>query len=140
MWFNPIIEWLLKSPLQRMISGNTMLIHYTGRKSGKIYHLPVSYLRVNDKLLTISSKQRTWWRNFRGGAAVTVLLKGKMVPAHAQVVEDDQGVAEGLTAFIGGNPQTARMFGVNLGADGQLETESLNQATKGRVIVDIKLG
>jgi hypothetical protein len=135
MWFNNITEWLLKSPLHGMLSGNTMIVYFKGRKSGKAYHVPVSYLQVNDTLLTVSSKERTWWRNFRGGAAVTILLKGKMVQALTQAVEDDQGVAEGLKEFIRESPQMARLFKVNLTADGQLESESLIRAVRERVIV-----
>jgi deazaflavin-dependent oxidoreductase (nitroreductase family) len=122
-----------------MFSGNTMIIHYTGRKSGKAYHLPVDYLRRNDTLYTVSYKGRTWWRNLRGGADVTVLLKGKMVPAHMQVFEDDQGVAEGLKEFIRENPRTARIFGIILDADGQPEPGSMQKAVRDRVIVRTSL-
>jgi deazaflavin-dependent oxidoreductase (nitroreductase family) len=135
MWFNPIMEWVLKSPLQGMFSGNTMIIHYIGRKSGKAYHLPVSYLRVNGTLLTVGYKQRTWWRNLRGGTDVKVLLNGNMVPARAQVVEDDQGVVVGLKEIIGDNPGTARMIGIKLDANNQPEPESLQQAARWRAIV-----
>jgi deazaflavin-dependent oxidoreductase (nitroreductase family) len=135
MWFNPIMEWVLKSPVHAMLSGNTMIIHYTGRKSGKAYHLPVGYQQADGALLTTSSRKRTWWRNLRGGVSVTILLKGKMVSAHAQVVEDDQEVADSLIKFIKTNPRAARMFGVMLGTDGQPELESLKKAARERVIV-----
>jgi hypothetical protein len=135
MWFNPIIEWLLKSPLHGMLCGNTMIIHYTGRKSGKAYHVPIGYRRINNTLLTVSYKQRNWWRNLRGGADVSILLNGKLIPARAQSIEDDQGVLEGLKEFIKGNQQAARLFGVKSGADSQPEPESLQQAVRGRVIV-----
>ena len=65
MWFNPIMEWVLKSPLQGMLSGNTMIMQYIGRKSGKTYHLPVGYLRIYKTLVTVSFKRRTWWRGGR---------------------------------------------------------------------------
>ena len=135
MWFDQITEWLLKSPLHVMISENTMIVYFKGRKSGKAYHVPIDYLRINDTLLTVSFKERTWWRNLRGGANVTILLKGKLVPAHALVVEDNQEVAEGLKEFIGQNQQAVRIFGVKLGVNGQPELESLQQAAKKRVIV-----
>jgi hypothetical protein len=135
MWFDQITEWLLKSPLHVMISENTMIVYFKGRKSGKAYHVPIDYLRINDTLLTVSFKERTWWRNLRGGAEVTILLRGKLIPAHSQVVEDDQGVAEGLKEFIGKNPQAAKIFNIKLTAAGQPELESLQQAAKKRVIV-----
>jgi hypothetical protein len=135
MWFNPLMEWLLKSPLHGMLSGNTMIVYFKGQKSGKDYHVPVGYLRMDTTLLTVSSKQRTWWRNLRCGAAVTVLMKGKMVPAHACAFEDDASVAECLKAFIQENPRMAGAFKVSIGADGQPEAESLHQAVSTRVIV-----
>jgi len=135
MWFNPLMEWLLKSPLNGMLSANTMIIYFKGQKSGKDYHIPVNYLRIDNTLMTVSSKQRTWWRNLRCGAAAMVLLKGKMLSAHACAFEDDANVAEGLKAFIKENPRMAGVFKVNVGADGQLEKESLQQAVSERVIV-----
>jgi hypothetical protein len=139
MWYNPFMEWLLKSPMHPMLSGNMMVIHYEGKKSGKSYHHPVSYVKRNNTLLTVSYKQRTWWRNLRGGAAVKILLQGKLLPAHSQVIEDDQGVSLGLTDFMGGNPQAARMLGVYLNDDGLPMPESLTQCTKPRVIVQTTL-
>jgi deazaflavin-dependent oxidoreductase (nitroreductase family) len=129
------MEWLLKSPLHGLISGNTMIVHFKGCKSGKAYHVPVGYLSQNNALLTVSYRERTWWRNLCGGAAVTVLLKGKLLPAHAQVIEDDSGVADGLRAFIRENPRFAGVFKVDMGIDDQLDPVSLQQAASNRVIV-----
>jgi hypothetical protein len=130
MWYNSITIWLLHSPLHGMFSGNTMVVRYTGRKSGKTYHLPVDYLRVGETLLTVSYKNRTWWRNLRGGAPVSIYLQGKDMRAHSVVIEDEQGVIEGLKEFIIGKRIAARMIGVRLGADGQPEQESLKQAAE----------
>jgi hypothetical protein len=139
MWFNPIMEWVLKSPLQGMLSRNTMIVHYIGRKSGKTYHLPVGYLRIYKTLVTVSFKRRTWWRNLRGGAEVKVMLNGKLVSAYAQVVEDDKGVADGLRDYICVSRQAARILGVKFGADGQPDPDSLLQAARERVIVRTSL-
>ena len=42
----------LSLPFATPLSGNLMLISYTGRKSGKAYRQPVSYVRDGDVLLT----------------------------------------------------------------------------------------
>jgi len=112
-----------------------MVIQYTGRKTGKRYRLPVGYLRVGDTLLTTSYKRRKWWRNLRDGADVTLRLQGKDVTGYAEVVEDNHGVMEGIQAFIEHDPRTARMFGVKLAANGQLDDEILRQVASARVIV-----
>jgi len=135
MWYNTITVWLLHSPLHGMFSGNTRVLGYAGRKSGKTYHLPVDYFRVGETLLTVSYKSRTWWRNLRGGASVTTYLQGKEVNGHAEVIEDEVGVVDGLKAIIRGKKQAARIFGVKLSADGQPDPETLRQAASERVIV-----
>jgi hypothetical protein len=135
MSYNPIMVWLLYSHLHWILSGITMVIQYTGRKSGKQYRLPTGYLRVGDTLLTASLKRRKWWRNLRGGAQVTLRLQGKDVIGYSTVVEDEQGVVEGIRAFIEHDRRSARMFGLKPDVSGQVKTESLRQAASGRVIV-----
>jgi len=94
---------------------------------------------MGETLLTISYKRRTWWRNLRGGAAVTIRLRGKDINGQAKVIDDEVGVIEGLTAFIAGNPRTAHAFGIKVGLDGQPEPESLRQAARACVIVSTDL-
>jgi len=48
MWYNPIMKWILGSPLHRVVSKSTMLVTFTGRKSGKQYTIPVNYVREGD--------------------------------------------------------------------------------------------
>jgi hypothetical protein len=139
MWFNPIMEWLLKSPFHSMLSNNTMIIYYTGRKSGNAFHTPVSYQRVGNTLLTTSWKDRKWWKNLRQGGDVKLLLKGELVDAHAQAFEDETSVSEGLRQFIGGKPRTARMFKIDLREDGQLDPQSLQKAACQRVLISSAL-
>jgi hypothetical protein len=139
MWYNPIMVWLLDSSLHEMLSGNMMVVNFTGRKSGKTYRIPIGYKRVDNILLTISDKQRTWWRNLRGGIPVIVRLQGKDTSGQAEVIEDEEGVAEGMMAFIGANQRAARMLGLKIGKDGQPDQTSLRQAAQERVIVRTKL-
>jgi F420H(2)-dependent quinone reductase len=135
MWFNPLMEWLLKSPLHGMLSGNTMIIYYNGQKSGKDYHVPIGYLQVDNTLLTVSLKQRTWWRNLRCNAPVKILVKRKMLPAHACAFEDDASIADGLKTFIKENPRMASALKVDVGADGEPANDSLQRAVSEHVIV-----
>lgn len=66
--YNPIVIRLLRSPLHGLMSKSTMLLTYTGRKSGRIYTTPVNYGQDSSTLLTVASRNHSWWRNFRGGA------------------------------------------------------------------------
>jgi len=82
----PALKFLLRSPLHRAMSGGTMLLYFVGRKTDKRYDVVVAYFQEGGKLYTFSS--RSWSRNFIGGAAVTLRLRGALVPATATVVDD----------------------------------------------------
>jgi hypothetical protein len=97
MWYNPILTWLLRSPFHGMLSSSTMLITVTGCKSGKAIRTPVNYVDMGEELLTVSFRRRTWWRNLRGGAPVTLWLRGRNVKAHSVIIEDDEGVQKSAT-------------------------------------------
>ena len=59
MWFNPMMIFILRSPLHGLLSGSTMTISFTGRKSGKPLTVPTNYVRDDDKLLVTSFRART---------------------------------------------------------------------------------
>jgi len=94
MWFNPIMKWLIASPLHSLVSNNMMLITYKGWKSRKLYTTPVNYIRDNNTLYVTSLRERTWWRNLRDGVLVTLRLQGIDVSGSPQVVDDDEGGGE----------------------------------------------
>lgn len=139
MIFNPLMLWLLRSPLHPLVSGSIMAITYTGRMSGKTYIVPVNYQRVGEQLITVSDTKRTWWRNMRGGAQVTLRLRGKDVAAYAQVFEDFAYVAQGLKEIVRANPSAARFMRVRLDEHKQPSLIDLDIAARDRVLVRVKL-
>ena len=143
MWFNPIIKWLLNSPFHRLISKNLMLITYKGRKSGKPYSTPVNYLELEDiegkYLATMSLKGRVWWRNLREGTPVTVLFRGKNLQGVAEVIEDNQEVADFLSIYLQQFPQMARYFQITFDENGEPISEEVIPAAKTRVVIKIRL-
>ncbi len=138
-WFNPFVRILLRSPLHAVMSGNTMLVTYTGRKSGKEYTLPINYLRQGDALNAISSRSRTWWRNLRGGTDVTLLLQRKQRKAHAEVREDQETIIKGLKTYLVQAPQVAKYFGIELDSNGNPDDEALSHAASERVLITFHL-
>ena len=97
---NGIMRALLRSPLHGLVSNRVMLITVSGRKSGRLYTTPVNYVRDGDIITVISRRNRTWWRNLRGGAQVTVRVRGKDLKGVAEVVVDDkEAVAKALLAL-----------------------------------------
>jgi hypothetical protein len=82
---NRIMIPLLRSPLHFLVSDKIMLITFTGRKSGQVYTLPVEYRQEGNNLFVFTQKDRTWWKNFEGGAIVSLQLRGHEVKAKANV-------------------------------------------------------
>ena len=93
--YNPIVSWMLRSPLHGLMSNSTMLITFAGRKSGKSYTTPVNYVRDDHTLLVVSPKDRVWWRNLRGGAPVTVHVRAQTFRGVGRAFEDEEAVEEG---------------------------------------------
>ena len=75
-----------------------MLVSVAGRKTGRIYTTPVNYIRDGDALTVISRRYRTWWRNLRGGAPVTLRLRGRDLRGTGEVTAvGGEAVAAALT-------------------------------------------
>ncbi|MGW8249713.1 MAG: nitroreductase/quinone reductase family protein [Anaerolineales bacterium] len=139
MWYNPIIIWLMRSPLHGIASKSIMLITYTGRKSGLQHTTPVNYMRIADHgqpvLYTTSYRQRVWWRNLRGGADVVVRLRGRGLPAQAQLIEEVDAVVSELDIYLRQAPQVGRYIGVNMGANGEPDASDLRRAAEKMVVI-----
>jgi len=135
MWYNGIMAFLLRSPLHGIVSANMMLLTCTGRKSGRTYTLPVSYYQEGSVLTTTSFRSRTWWRNLRGGAPVTLRLRGRDAKGTSAVIEDDEEVAEALDALFRRAPQIARYYGVSFDPDGQPDPEDIAVAAEEKVVI-----
>jgi hypothetical protein len=139
MWFNPMMIWLLKSPLHGFISKNMMLTTVTGRKSGKQISTPTNYLRDGNTLWVISLRERTWWRNLRGGAQARVLLAGRTVEGRGQVIEEQKAVAQSLFDYYSKVPQVAKYVQIDLDAAGKPILADCERAAQRLVVVKIDL-
>jgi deazaflavin-dependent oxidoreductase (nitroreductase family) len=136
---NLFMKLILHSPLHGLMSGNTLLVTVTGRKTGRRYTTPTNYLREGDRLTITSLKSRTWWRNLRGGAPVTVCLQGREAPGRGSVIEDPPQVASALAAYLGKAPQYARYFNVALDAGGKPSANDVAREAQTRVVVQVRL-
>jgi deazaflavin-dependent oxidoreductase (nitroreductase family) len=137
MWYNPIIAWILRSPLHGLLGGSLMVVTYKGRRSGKVYHTPVSCVRDGDTFLVASFRKRTWWRNLRGGVPVGIRVRGRDWTTACQVLEDGEGVAAHLMTYLREVPQYAQAFDVALDADGQPDAGDVARAAQTRVMIRI---
>ena len=137
-WVNRIVRSVLRSPLHRLLSGNTLLLTITGRKTGKHYTIPISYIQDGNLLTCYTASM--WWKNMRGGAPVTVVLRGQKRSGHAEAIADDpQRIAEALTNVFRRVPRDARFSGVRLDRSGQPNPADVARAAHFLVIIRIQL-
>ena len=70
---NPVVRAVLQSPLHRTLDSALVVLHIAGRKTGRRYDIPVSYVDIDGHLIVIT--QHTWRVNARG-ADVEVTYRG----------------------------------------------------------------
>jgi deazaflavin-dependent oxidoreductase (nitroreductase family) len=143
MWYNAIMKLLIGSPLHFFVSSNMMLITFTGRKSGKVYTTPVNYFVAEDEIgpyyATTSLAERKWWRNLRGGAPVTLRVKGRNLQAQAKAFENQEQVAQGIVEFIQANPKYGKYFQVTVAENGRPNHEQAFTYAAGKVLIKTRL-
>lgn len=119
---------VLSLPVATPLSANLMLISYTGRKTGKAYRQPVSYVRDGEVLLTPGGGR--WTLNLAGGRPITIRLRGRVVPARAELVTDAAEVERLLGVLTAENPRAARFIPIPRRADGRLDPDALETALR----------
>ena len=95
---NAVLRRVLRSPLARVLPLPLVLLRCTGRRSGRAYEIPVALQQVGGRTLVLT---RAGWRaNFRGGAPVEVVRRGRVVRGTATAVEDPKQAAEVVLALL----------------------------------------
>ena len=134
---NSFMTFMLRSPIHGVMSGSTMLITVTGRKTGKSITTPVNYYREGDTVWVISNRERTWWRNLKGGAPVKLHLRGQDVNGTGEVLLDEAAVAPQIGEYVRHLPMSARALGVHV-VDGQPDPADLERLAKEKVMIKIR--
>jgi len=135
---NNTMKFVLRSPLHGIISKYLTLITFRGRKSGKTYTTPVSYFRRNDEVIIFT--HANWWKNFRGGAPITLRLRGKDVTGTAvPVAQDKEAIAEALTEHLQQSSFDAKFYDVNFDDQGCPKPEDVRKAVETVVMVRVQL-
>jgi deazaflavin-dependent oxidoreductase (nitroreductase family) len=130
---------VLSLPVPTPLSANLMLISYTGRKTGKAYRQPVSYVRDGDALLTPGGGR--WTLNLAGGRPVRIRWRGRQVAARPELVTDAAEAERLLGVIAAKNPRAARFIPIPRRGDGRPEPEALDAALRhGFCIVRWHLG
>lgn len=89
---NPILRFVLRTPLAGAARQQMMVVSFTGRKSGRLYSIPVTAHRIDNDLYALTSAP--WKANFRDGANTEVLLGGKTTTMRGELIADPAVVAD----------------------------------------------
>src|SRR6202050_3244184 len=119
---------VLSLPFATPLSGNLMLISYTGRKSGKAYRQPVSYVRDGDVLLTPGRGR--WTLNRADGRPVRSRLRAHLETARPELVTDPAEVERLLGVIAEKNPAATRFIPIPHRPDGRLDPDALGAALR----------
>lgn len=117
---------VLGLPFATPLAGRLMLLTVTGRRSGKTYHQPVSYVRHGDVLLTPGGGR--WTLNLAGGSPVKVRLAGRDLTARPELVTDPGQVEDLLEVMSKTNPGLQRFVRLPRTPAGTLEPTGLRNA------------
>jgi deazaflavin-dependent oxidoreductase (nitroreductase family) len=130
---NALPKLILRSPLHGLMSKQILLLTYTGRKSGKRYTVPITYVEVGETLLLATD--RPWWKNLRGGAQVQVWLRGKKREARTEVVTDEATIRELYRSMLSEHPAQGWFMDIKPGSDGWPNPDDLHRAVERGVAV-----
>ena len=136
-YFNPFIRLVLGSRAHRMMSGQLMLLSFTGRRTGRSYTTPVSYVREGTDLLVPGGG--AWWKNLTSGTA-TVRLQGKWHVVTPEVIREPVALSAVLGRMLAINPALAVFTGIRLRSDGRPFARSFErERRRGLVVVRLHL-
>jgi hypothetical protein len=90
---NPMLGFLLRTPLAGPARKQLMVLSFTGRKTGRPYSIPVSAHVIDNDLYALTDAP--WKQNFRGGADAQVVYDGKTTAMHGELIRD-RGVVSDL--------------------------------------------
>ncbi|OBG45168.1 hypothetical protein A5672_09380 [Mycobacterium alsense] len=89
---NPVLGFLLRTPLAGPARKQLMVLSFIGRKSGKSYSIPVSAHVIDHELYALTGA--AWKQNFRDGAPARVVYDGKATDMHGELIRDRAAVSD----------------------------------------------
>jgi hypothetical protein len=141
---NVPMRLLLRSPLHGVASRNLCIFVYSGRRSGRRYETPLSYVREDGRILLLSSRDTRWWTSFTPGpgvpAPVEVLAGGELLRGRARSIQHDRDRLRGaVRRFLTALPRDAMVYGIGLDGARKPKEAELERALERLVMVEIEL-
>jgi deazaflavin-dependent oxidoreductase (nitroreductase family) len=124
---NRPVRWVLGLPVPTPLGRRLMVVTHVGRRTGRRYHQPVSYLRDGATLLTPGGGR--WTRNLRPDQPVELRVAGRRITARPELVADP-GEVERLLATMSRANRRLASFVPFVGRDGTIERDGLARAVE----------
>ncbi len=138
---NPIVKMILRSPLHKIASASVALLHFRGRKSGRAFVTPLSYVRDSDNIWLLSAHTTRWWMNLRDKhTPVSLEVARKTYTGKAQLWErDSDELRDRVRRYLCALPRDAKVYGIKLNENRTPVEESLAAAAPQLIFVEIRL-
>ncbi|MBL6708616.1 MAG: hypothetical protein ISP99_04690 [Pseudomonadales bacterium] len=142
-WINPLVFGASKTPCHWLFSHQVMVLQFKGRRSGKPYAIPVSYMPGDAahgrQLLCMTDMNGLWWKNLVDARCIQVTHRGKQKDACVRVVASDLSIKrEALAGFCRRSRASAFFSGVGMKA-GEPIREELTAAAEQHVLIELTL-
>jgi len=135
---NPIVKFILDSPLHFILSKNLLALTFYGKKTGKKYKTPLSYLKKDDNIFCLTDRPNIWWRNLILQSEVEISLKGNRVRCLAIAELESESIEELLIEIIHHSPIDAFFAGIKF-VDGKPDSRSVKEAVQRLVLLRLSL-
>lgn len=136
-YVSQIVKLLLRSPFHGLLSRFSMILTTQGRKTGKFYTIPITYLQEGDTVFCLTKSR--WWKNLSDGAEVKLHLRGKQVKGLTNLIFQQSLIEEKIAQTIQMNARFARYFGVVLDDQNLPDPASLKLAATHYTLICIHL-
>jgi deazaflavin-dependent oxidoreductase (nitroreductase family) len=117
---------ILGLPFPTPLGSRLMLVYLTGRRTGRHYRQPVSYVRDGDRLITPGGGN--WKLNLVEGQPVRVRLRGHDIMASAELVSDPDEVEKLLGVLEAENPRSVGFIRIPRDSAGRWDRAALERA------------
>jgi hypothetical protein len=122
---NVVMRLVLRLPFPTPLGGSLMLLSLKGRKTGRLYRQPVSYVRDGAVLLTPGGGR--WKLNVPEGQPVQVRLRGRDRWLRPEFIRDPDEVESTLKRMVVINPRVASFVPI-VGRGGDVDRDRLENA------------
>lgn len=97
-FINPVVRAIAASPLHGAVDGALLVLHITGRRTGRHFDIPVGYVDVDGHRVVVT--QHRWRVNLRDAGEVDVTYRGHRRSMRVVLDENPATVAETLHRII----------------------------------------